>query len=134
MARVTFGSTCWKLTDVSLGSVAFGGYLICISGGVGWVVAPSSTEVRRNWNSINDAVTTAQASAACGDWFVPTNEQLQNPGYVCKTYWDSYASACYWSSSGGGTTALRVSLVNGSPSLSGTAFSYCVRAFRCVTY
>ena len=31
----------------------------------------TSTEVSRNWYSRNDAVTTAESNAACGDWFVP---------------------------------------------------------------
>jgi hypothetical protein len=32
------------------------------------------------------------------DWFVPSISQLNNPGFVCRTQWDTFASASYWSS------------------------------------
>ena len=139
MTRLTIGSTCWKDIDGvlygALGSAVAGGYLICKSGGTAWIVSPSSTEVSRIWNSRNDAVTTAQASAACGDWFVPTKEQLLNPGYTCRTYWDSYSSAVYWSSTeiyvG---DACIVCFYTGTAGTCNNSNTFCVRAFRCVTY
>jgi len=141
MARVTFGSSCWKEIDViptaALGSAAAGGYLICKSGGTAWIVAPNTTEVSRNWNCRDDAVTTAQANAACGDWFVPTCTQLQNPGYTCRTNWDSYSFAKYWSSTElNGPSAVVVCFPSGHASTYGfhKGDTHCVRAFRCVTY
>jgi len=136
MSRITLGKTCWKLNDYSLGGAALGGYLICRSGGVGWVVAPSTTEVSRSWYSRDDAVTTAEANAACGDWFVPTCGQLQNPGWVCNTYWDSFSSDCFWSSTehGGSFLAWTVRFTDGYTSGRNKANACCVRAFRCVTY
>ena len=80
------------------GCAGEGGYVICKSGGTAWIVAPNTTEVSRTWYCRNDAVTTANANAACGDWFVPSCGQLQNPGYTCRTYWDSYSSTGDWSS------------------------------------
>lgn len=122
----------------TLGSSFGGGYAICLSptfsSGTVWIVAPSSTEVSRIWNSRNDAVTTAQAAAACGDWFVPTFSQLQNPGATCRTYWDSYALGRYWSSTDVASGAYGVVICNASPFYAFKPQSYCVRAFRCVTY
>ena len=135
MTRITIGPTCWKFADIIPGSSLEGGYLICKSGGTAWIVAPASTEVSRNWYCRDDAVTTANANAACGDWFVPSRGQLQNPGYTCRTYWDSYASAIYWSSTVYNSGfAWYVGFLNGLAYGSLKTGSYCVRAFRCVTY
>ena len=79
-----------------LGSSQYGGNVICAASSVYWVVAPSSTEVSRDWYQRNHAVTTANSNASCGDWFVPNLSQLLNPGWECRTYWDS-ASGYYWS-------------------------------------
>jgi hypothetical protein len=118
-----------------LGDPYGGGYLICQASSVQWIVAPASTEVSRNWHCRNDAVTTAQASAACGDWFVPTCGQLQNPGYVCRTYWDSYSSEYYWSSTEwNNDNAWNVCFTSGFTRCSGKTSTFCVRAFRCVSY
>lgn len=124
------------------GTAQQGGYLICKSGGTKWIVAPNTTEVSRTFGSRNDAVTTANSNAACGDWFVPSIGQLQNPGYICRTNWDSYSSTIYWSNTTGnhfqlGGTACFVNFNNGGSGIDylydGTP-PYCVRAFRCVTY
>ena len=138
---VVFGPTCWQqllrdpLAFTELGDAYEGGCLICYSGGTLWIVAPASTEVSRTWYSRDNAVTTANANAACGDWFVPTSGQLQNPGYTCITYWDSYSSRCYWSSTEkDGSAACVVNFSSGSLSSQFKHNSHCVRAFRCVTY
>jgi hypothetical protein len=94
-----------------------GARLICKAGGVGWFVAPSSTEVSQTWNGttntlvgnkpcLSDWVAACNALIAGGVecvncWFVPsggTGGQLNNPGYVCRTQWDSFDAAIYWSS------------------------------------
>ena len=120
-----------------LGSSYEGGYLICCSSGNLWIVAPSSTEVGRDWYSRNNAVTTANANAACGDWFVPTCSQLQNPGYTCRSYWDSFCSSAYWSNSSStpsSSKAWRVHFSHGASYNPSQSAVYCVRAFRCVSY
>jgi hypothetical protein len=76
---------------------------------------------------------------SCGfnpsDWFVPCRELLQNPGYVCRTNWDSFDTTCYWSSTENGATgAITVRYYNGTPIGCGKTNTLNVRAFRCVTY
>ena len=123
---------------LNLGDAYEGGYLICSSGGTHWIVAPSSTQVTRTWYQRNDAVTTANSNAACGDWFVPSCAQLQNPGATCLTHWDSMDTQWYWSSSEYDSgNAWRVYI--GSPG-GGTALDQMknanerIRAFRTVSY
>ena len=120
-----------------LGQSYEGGYLICCSSGNLWIVAPSSTEVGRDWYSRNDANTRAQQVSGCTGWFVPTCSQLQNPGYTCRTYWDSYCSSAYWSnssSSPSNSKAWRVHFYHGASYNPSQSAVYCVRAFRCVSY
>ena len=138
---VTFGpskshpSYFTYLINTPLGDPVFGGYLICRSGGTVWIVAPASTEVTRTWHCRNDAVTTAESNAACGDWFVPTCGQLKNPGYTCRTYWDSCSSGLYWSSTHNLYCAWGVNFDTGTTYITNNLqWSCCVRAFRCVTY
>ena len=120
-----------------LGNSYGGGYLICCSSGNLWVISPNGSQVCRNWYSRADAVTTANANAACGDWFVPTKLQLQNPGYTCRTYWDSISPSRYWSntpyvhlSSYGWAVCV---LTGNNHSRQKTNLNH-VRAFRCVSY
>jgi hypothetical protein len=84
---------------VPLGTSYEGGTLIAYISGVSWVAAPAGTEVCRSWTSRSDAVTCAEASAACGDWFIPDRTPLVNPGWQCRVYWDSYSECAYWSES-----------------------------------
>jgi hypothetical protein len=121
---------------IPLGDPYEGGFLICKSSPTRWVVAPNTSEVSRTWSCINDANTTAQSVSGCTGWFVPTRPQLQNPGYTCRDFWDSFSLTAYWSSTE--DTNVRgciVNLYNGCPAgciLKGD--THCVRAFRCVTY
>jgi hypothetical protein len=128
-------SGTWRRFLPALGDFYGGGYLICEASSVRWVVAPSSAEVTRTWYSRNDANTRAQQVSGCTGWFVPTCGQLQNPGYTCITYWDSYCFNQYWSStqcSSFGAWAVYVSA--GFSSVWLKTASHCVRAFRCVSY
>ena len=75
--------------NAALGDNIEGGYLICKAGGTAWIVAPTSTEVKRNWYDRGHAVTTANAEAACGDWFVPNCGQVGAPGYLCDRDWET---------------------------------------------
>jgi hypothetical protein len=119
----------------ALGCAHEGGFLICCSGSVLWIVAPNTSEVSRTWYLRNDANTRAQQVSGCTGWFVPTRPQLQNPGYTCRTFWDSFASTRYWSSTETNATgACIVDFTNGIAYNFGKASTYCVRAFRCVTY
>jgi hypothetical protein len=135
---IIVGPTFWQFANrFSLGEPApDGGNVICKSGGgTIWVVAPASSEVSRNWDSRNDAVTTATNCTSATGWFVPTCSQLKNPGYECRTYWDSYSSSFYRSSTeGSSTVGWLVSVSNGTTNTGNKTKAYCVRAFRCVTY
>jgi len=129
-----------------------GSRLICKSGGIGWFVAPSSTQVTgqwaggqynstqvgnkcciSEWSTLETSLTNAGFTPT--DWFVPSSSQLNNPGYVCRTNWDSFDAALYWSSTEGDATgACRQNFDNGFIFIGTKAYSSRVRAFRCVTY
>ena len=113
-----------------------GSRIICKNGGLAWLVAPMSAEVGRSWYCREDAVTRAIAvTSLTTGWFVPTSGQLANPGYLCRSFWDSYSSICYWSSTD--TTsdiACSMSFNLGITGNNYKTYTNCVRAFRCVTY
>ena len=115
-----------------------GGFLICKASPLRWVVSPRSAEVSRTWYSREDANTLAQSCSGCTGWFVPTCSQLHNPGYLCRSFWGPspcYSSTKYWSSTdhcGAGGIACGFDV--GGDQINFKTFSFCVRAFRCVTY
>jgi len=113
-----------------------GSRIICKNGGIAWLVAPISTEVSRTWYCREDAVTRAIAvTSLTTGWFVPTLGQLQNPGYLCRSFWDSYSSTLYWSSTETfANGAYFVYFTNGTAYGTNKTYTGCVRAFRCVTY
>jgi hypothetical protein len=127
-----------------------GSRIICKAGGTAWIVAPCSTQVSSTWNGtttllvgdkccICDWATLNTQLLNNGfnpcDWFVPCLALLVNPGYCCRTQWDTFSSALYWSSTeNSATTASRVCFNNGSTSGINKTYAGCVRAFRCVTY
>jgi len=126
--------------------------VICKAGGTAWIVAPQSTQVSESWAGgqynttlVGDKCCISEWSSLCsalvsagfnpGDWFVPCYQLLQNPGYVCRTNWDSISATLYWSSTEfNATNAYFVNYNNGNASNGNKACSGCVRAFRCVTY
>jgi len=132
---VVVGQTFWQ--SYNLGAPApGGGNTICLNGGIVWIVAPASSEVTRNWYFRNDAVTTATNCTSATGWFVPNCCQLKNPGYECRTYWDSYSSTYYWSSTEATSykCAWPVSFTDGTTIEPDKNNTFCVRAFRCVIY
>jgi hypothetical protein len=137
----------------TVGSTTYdGSRLICKSGGIGWFVAPSSTQVTATWNGTTSLLvgnkpclidwSTAKTALEnrsrpidSTKWFIPLVGTLSNPGYVCRTHWDSFDADYYWSSTeGNATTACVQTFTNGTLSIFFKANSYRVRAFRCVTY
>jgi hypothetical protein len=127
-----------------------GSRIICKAGGTAWIVAPASTQVVSTWNGtttelvgnkccVCDWPTLCSRMISCGfnpsDWFVPSSAQLNNPGYVCRTQWDSFASTGYWSSTEfNATLACCQSFANGNIGSGFKTNTFCVRAFRCVIY
>jgi hypothetical protein len=128
-----------------------GSALICKAGGTAWIVAPFCTQVGSSWNNstttlvgskccVCDWPTLCTQMISCGftpaDWFVPYAAQLQNPGFVCRTQWDTFSSASYWSSTEINATNACHVLFNGGGAVQqrNKADTCCVRAMRCVTY
>ena len=130
-----------------------GSRIICKSSGIAWIVAPSCTQVGSSWNGttsllvgnkccVCDWSTLQTQLITCGfnpcDWFVPSLSQLQNPGYVCRTQWDTFNTTIYWTSTESNATHACVMCFDfrygcAIPFGKG-ACTNCVRAFRCVTY
>ena len=118
----------------ALGSLVEGGYLFNKGGRQAWIVACSSRQVSRTWYCRGDAVTVAQESDACGDWFVPSRTDLQL-GHDCKSFWDSFTATYYWSSRElDANNAWLVRFSTGVSYNANKAFTYRVRAFRRVSY
>lgn len=95
-------SNCGVKIGCKSGTINTGGYVICNASNVYWVVAPSSSEVSRSWYTRNDSNTRAQQVTGCTGWFIPCQQRLQNPGYNCRVYWDSYISGEYWTETSAG--------------------------------
>ena len=138
---LTVGPATWHPSNIittPLGASIQGGFLICKAGGVAWIVSPYSTEVSRAWSLRTDANTTAQSASGCTGWFVPTLSQLQNPGYLCRSFWGPspcFSSTFYWSSTECNALCARgVVFTDGTPNVSDPAGVHCTRAFWCVTY
>jgi hypothetical protein len=142
---LTVGPETWHpyypsylISTAELGTSIEGGFLICKAGGIAWIVSPRSTEVSRSWYCRDDASTTAQSASGCTGWFIPTVSQLQNPGYLCRSFWGPspcFSSTAHWSSTElNATRACNVFFNNGVSTSGNKPNMYCVRAFRCVTY
>ena len=117
------------------------GSIICRNGGTTWIVAPSSSEVTRSYNSgFTDAITQANActsltSSIGSAWFIPTLSQLQNPGFVCKANWDSFTTVEYWSTSTvGGGCRRTVDFATGSAGIRNVQCVLRLRVFKTITY
>jgi len=127
-----------------------GSALICKAGGTAWIVAPVLTQVSQTWNN---STTTLVGNKCCvcdwptlctrliscgfnpGDWFVPTQAQLQNPGFACRTQWNSLGSLGFWSSTEiDATNAKCVCFYAAGAYGTSKSSARQVRAFRCVTY
>jgi hypothetical protein len=131
----------FTMDSLTLGDAYEGGFLICCASSNYWIVAPSSSEVSRDWYSRGDANTRAQQVSGCTGWFIAGRETLQNPGYTCRTFWDSFSPTIYWSGTNiygfgsPGNNACTVNFTNGSSGESSKhRTTHCVRAFRTVTY
>jgi hypothetical protein len=122
-------------------TVRGGGNVFYKSGGIIWIVAPSTTQVCTTWPmgycNGDSGATPNQAQRITGrsGWFIPDLGMLQT-AYSCRTYWDTYSTACYWSSAEtiSGFTAFRVNFTGGSSSGGSKNNDYCVRPFRVVCY
>jgi hypothetical protein len=104
------------------------------SNGLALLVAPKSTEVEATWSKEFSEVFEALKSQGfnTSQWFIPTQEQLK---LAYSNIPNEFASTNYWSSTEiTATLACYVSFINGNANFNVKAGSFCVRAFRCVTY
>lgn len=118
---------CANSGTITGGTTDCKGFLIC---GTNWFVAPSCTQLGTSWWCRDDAVTLANTCMGSCGWFVPNCSQLQNPGYSCRGYWDTYAGTWYWSSTDSGVGGRTVCFNNGALGNGVKHRNYCVRAFR----
>jgi len=123
-------------------AVRGGGNVFRKTGGIIWIVAPSTTQVRSTWpmgycnGSNGEAPNKAQRITGRSGWFVPDIGMLQC-GYACRTYWDSFSTIRYWSSTEFSTdNACNVYFAFGSAccNLKCSYNARCVRPFRVVCY
>jgi hypothetical protein len=144
----------WQANIVSVCPVGTtlpdGSRIICKAGGTAWIVAPSITQVSQTWNGTTNTLVGTMCCVCSwptlntklidccfnpADWFVPSISQLQNPGYVCRTQWDTISATPYWSSTEVNSTwGCGMRSVDGASCICSKSTSYTVRAFRCVTY
>ena len=126
--------------SLNLGDSYEGGYLICCSSNTYWIVSPSSTEVCRSWYCRNDSNIRANQVSGCAGWFVPSCAQLKNPGYTCRTHWDSHDGVygninSYWSNTGYTTSAAwGYNFTTGENTAYDKPYAFPIRSFRCVAY
>ena len=104
------------------------------SNGLALLVAPKSTVVSVSWSEefseVFDELKNQRFNRS--QWFVPTKEQLQLAYQLIP---QEFSSTRYWSSTEfNATFACNVNFYFGNSNNSNKAFTYCVRAFRCVTY
>ena len=130
------GCVCVGVTQIT---DCKGFFICCGPSTCKWFVAPACTQVSANWYSTGNAVTCANSLMGSCGWFVPDIGVMSDPGYNCRTYWDSYCLTSYWSSSE--TNAGRAPCINMTNGVtcshftphapSGKQSGGCVRAFRC---
>jgi len=130
----------WSTCNVGC-SVRGGGNVIYKSGGIIWIVAPSTAQVGSSWpmgycnGDSGSSPKDAQRITGRSGWFIPDIGMLQT-AYTCRSYWDTYSSYCYWSSTERNLcNACSVGFCAGGPSYEDTKTNYgCVRPFRVVCY
>lgn len=121
-------------------TVRGGGNVIYKSGGIIWIVAPSTAQASSSWpmgycnGDSGSTPNQAQRITGRSGWFIPDIGMLQT-AYVCRSYWDTYCTNYYWSSTEVSTTcASSVYFFNGPTTSLIKTFSSCVRPFRVVCY
>jgi len=129
----------WSTCNVGC-AVRGGGNVIYKSGGIIWIVAPSTAQVSSTWpmgycsGSEGSAPNRAQRITGRSGWFIPDLGMLQT-AYACRSYWDTFSTGFYWSSTEYNSAgACFVSFTDGSSFSSSKGNDRCVRPFRVVCY
>ncbi len=123
------------IENASVGDVLKDGSIVLQnSNGLALLVSPASTEVKCEWTPEFPEVfqKLQEQGFIPSHWFVPTQEQLL---LADKTIPEHFSSTYYWSSTEcNAATACYVSFSLGYASNRNKTDTYCVRAFRCVSY
>ena len=129
----------WSACNVGC-TVRGGGNVIYKSGGIIWIVAPSTSQVGSSWplgycnGDQGSSVYQARRITGRDGWFIPSLGMLQT-AYTCRSYWDTYSSSRYWSSTETNSTyAYNVNFNSGSTFNDYKNITCCVRPFRVVCY
>ena len=104
------------------------------SNGLALLVAPQSTEVQLSWSQeFSDAFFELKGQGFNpSQWFIPTKEQLK---LAYNTIPGSFSSTFYWSSTEHNATNACIVYFNFGITYNHLkSNTFCVRAFRCVTY
>ena len=121
--------------EASVGDVLEDGCIVLKKeNGLALLVAPKSTDVCATWSKEFPKVfkKLEEQGFNPSQFFIPTKEQL-NLAY--KTIPQHFASTGYWSSTEiNATNACFQNFRNGSIISTSKTATFCVRAFRCVTY
>ena len=110
-----------------------GSIVIKKENGLVLLAAPKNTEVVTGWTKeFSDVFEKLKEQGFTpSEWFIPTVEQLELAYKVAKEHF----SAGYWSSTEyNATNGCNVNFNCGNVYNYPKSFSFCVRAFRCVTY
>lgn len=125
----TYNFTTYSIP--SEGDLFQGGYVMCKTPSVLWIVAPPAATFNTNYNNRTTATTCAQTVTGYSGWFYPSLGQLQNPGYICRSNWPQ-GFAKTWGNAQG-----QNNVVNSNGSIGGENPAHTgIRAvaFRTVTY
>ena len=129
----------WSTCNVGC-SVRGGGNVIYKSGGIIWIVAPSTAQVGSSWpmgycnGDSGSSPKDAQRITGRSGWFIPDIGMLQT-AYTCRSYWDTYSSSLYWGSTEyNPDNACNVCFGKGTTSITNKTISSCVRPVRVVCY
>ena len=123
-------------------TVRGGGNVIYKSGGIIWIVAPSTAQGESSWpmgyynGDSGGQPKDAQRITGRSGWFIPDLGMLQT-AHACRSYWDTYNTPPYWSSTENSICyACIVFFSSGTGAAAGRIKStnYCVRPFRVVCY
>jgi hypothetical protein len=123
------------LQEAKVGDVLEDGSIVLSKqNGIAILVAPKETEVRCTWSKKFSDVFDSLKSRGFNpsQWFIPSKELLN---LAWETIPQHFASASYWSSTEfNATLACFQFFCNGIIYADSKATTYCVRAFRGVTY
>ena len=125
------------IENASVGDVLEDGSIVVKKeNGLALLVAPQSTEVCCQWSKEFPELfeKLKEKGFNPSQWFVPTVEQL-NVSYKNENVRKNFSATFYWSSTElNATDAYGISYTSGNVFSGYKTFTFCVRAFRCVTY